>query len=531
MNETNNSDTSNAVQHSDSMTLKELILSLSRRWILIGSVWVFIFAIVVAWTFLSTPLYQSTAVLRIMDNRSGSGLAQQLGDIPGAELLGFDRDELESEIGVLRSWRLTEAVVDSLALTVEVKKPAGIRSEIVEVLAIGDPEWEGKLTFRREGETGYSVRVKEPKNAPQTLNSIQAGEVIEIRDYQLRLSPELLQSPPATIRIDIHLRYQAVDELRDDLDISRQEIGSRLVDVSHTIPDRKMAADIVNALVDEYTVYKSQTEQTEAVYTAEKLREEVEAYADRLVIAEEELRSYQELNRVVALEAEAGEIYRRYAELLIERDRFEVERSSLAQLLALVETRAATGVTGEHAEVDPTAYRQLATFPTLISNEAIQNLLMGLQELENERSTLRVLRQEENQDVRQLSERITELEGELFRLGTNYLEGLEGYLASITNAVDTISYELQELPEREMDYLRLLRNRTILDEALIMLKTQLRLAEVQEAVRDEGVRIVDVGVVAPEDEPEFPDPVINLLLGFILALALGVTAGLVREAW
>ena len=82
-----------------------------------------------------------------------------------------------------------------------------------------------------------------------------------------------------------------------------------------------------------------------------------------------------------------------------------------------------------------------------------------------------------------------------------------------------------------MDYLRLLRNRTILDEALIMLKTQLRLAEVQEAVRDEGVRIVDVGVVAPEDEPEFPDPVINLLLGFILALALGVTAGLVREAW
>ena len=82
-----------------------------------------------------------------------------------------------------------------------------------------------------------------------------------------------------------------------------------------------------------------------------------------------------------------------------------------------------------------------------------------------------------------------------------------------------------------MGYLRLLRDRQVLSEALIMLKSQLRFAEVQDAVRDEGVRIVDVGVVAPEAEPEFPKPVINLLLGFILALALAVSAALIREVW
>lgn len=530
VNEASNSDTINPVQRRDSMTLKELIVSLSRRWALIGSVGGVIFALVVAWTFLSTPLYQSTAVLRIMDDRSASGLAQQLGDIPGAELLGFDRDELESEIGVLHSWRLTEAVVDSLALTVEVRKPSGVRSEIVEVLAIGDPEWEGKLAFRREGETGYSVRVKEPKNPARTLNSIQIGEIIEIKGYQLRLSPELLEAPPARIRVNVRLRYQAVDELRDDLDIQRQEIGSRLVEVSHTISDREMAARIVNTLVAEYTVYKTQTEQAEARYRVRELSEEVATYADRLVLAEEELRRYQEQNRVVALEAEAGEIYRRYAELLISRDRIEVDRSSLVQLLALVETRA-TGADQELTEVDHAAYRQLATFPGFLANEAIQNLLMGLQELEDERSTLLILRLEENQDVSQLTERIKELESQLFRLGTNYVESLNGYLVSIAASVDTISNELLELPGREMGYVRLSRDRTVLSEALIMLKSQLRLAEVEDAVRDEGVRILDVGVIAPENEPEFPDPVVNLLLGFILALALGVAAGLVREAW
>ena len=154
--------------NSDSMTLKELILSVSQRWLLVGSVGGFVFTLVVAWTFLATPLYQSTAVLRIMDDRSGTGLAQQLGDMPGAELLGFDRDELESEVGVLRSWRLSEAVVDSLALTVTVKRPSGIREEILEVMAVGDPEWEGKLTLQHEGEGGYSVRIKNPE-APGEL--------------------------------------------------------------------------------------------------------------------------------------------------------------------------------------------------------------------------------------------------------------------------------------------------------------------------------------------------------------------------
>ena len=55
-------------QHGDSMPLKELILSVTRRWLLVGSIGGFVFALVVAWTFLSTPLYQSTAVLWIMDS-------------------------------------------------------------------------------------------------------------------------------------------------------------------------------------------------------------------------------------------------------------------------------------------------------------------------------------------------------------------------------------------------------------------------------------------------------------------------------
>jgi uncharacterized protein involved in exopolysaccharide biosynthesis len=230
----------------------------------------------------------------------------------------------------------------------------------------------------------------------------------------------------------------------------------------------------------------------------------------------------------VAPEEEATQQVRRYAEILIQRDGIDVERSSLSQLLALIKAR----VGGEgRSEIDPRAYRQLATFPTLISNQAIQDLLMGLLELENEQSALLVLRQEENRDVRQLTDRIRELEGQLFQLGTNYLESLDNHLASVDESLENISRELEEFPEREMEYLRLFRDRLVLGEALTLLEGQLRIAEVQDAIRNEGVRVVDIGVVAPEDEPEFPRPLVNLLLAIILGLALGLGSALVRDVW
>jgi tyrosine-protein kinase Etk/Wzc len=514
-------------QPRDSVTLRELIFGLARNWRLVGSVWGSVLALVAAWTFLATPVYKSTAVIRILDQQTEMGMAQQLGDIPGADLLGLGRDELESEVGVLRSWRLTEAIVDSLALTVNLKKPAGIRREILEVQNVGDIDWEGKLTLKYQGAGSYSVRVKEPRQPARELDFVQLGETLEINGYRLQLSPGLLEDPPGKIRIDVLLRYQAVDELRDDLDIRRQEGGSRLIEISHTIPDREMAATIVNSLATEYTNYKTDTEHSEARFTVTELREEVQDYSNQLTEAEEALRIYQEENRIVAPEEQATQQVRRYAEILIQRDVLDVERSSLSQLLEVIGQRAGGE---EPTEIDPRAYRQLATFPTLISNQAIQDLLMGLLELENERSALLVLRQDESRDVRQFTDRIKELEIQLFEVGINYLESLDGHLASIDGSLESVSRELEEFPEQEMEYLRLYRDRSVLGEALTLLEAQLRLAEVQDAIRDEGVRIIDTGVIAPEDEPEFPKPLVNMLLGFILAGALGVSAGLIREA-
>lgn len=511
----------------EGVSLKEILHRLLRRWILIAGIAVGVVVAVMAWTFLTPPRYQSTAVVRILDQRQALGLAQQLSDLPGAGILGLGRDELETEIGVLRSWRLTAAVVDTLALTVRLESPAGIRSRVLEVEGRGPRDSEADITLEHRGGGRYAARVDPDEEPERDLGSLEVGETLSWEGYRLRLAPELRDDPPGEIHVEIVPHYRAVTELREELDIRQQEGGSRLVEVAHTIPDREMAAAIVNELVDNYVAYKGQTERSETRHTIRELQEEVVEYEDRLTEAEERLRRYKEEERIVAPEEQATQQVRRYAELLIRQDALEVERSALARLMALVEGR----MTEETGTDDPSAYRQLATFPTLISNEAIQDLLMALLELENERSALLVLRREENRDVRQLTDRIAELESQLHRVGTNYLESLDEQLAAVGEALDGIAEELGELPEQEMEYVRLVRDRTVLNEAYVMLQAQLRLTQVQDAIQDEGVRVVDRGLVAHEDDPEFPKPVVNLLLAGVLGLALGLAAALLRDLW
>lgn len=518
-----------ATVRGEGMTLPELTRRLLGHWILIFGVAGGILLAVAAWTFLVAPRYESTAVVWIQEPRQGLGAAGGLSDAvssaPGLSLLGLGKDELDTQIGVLESYRIASAVVDSTALMVELKHPQGIRREVLTVEQLGDGALEGKLTLERSG-NGYDATVKVPHEGTRSLGHVADGGLVEFAGYGLRLRVPPSDSTPSRIQVDVLPRYEAIAKLRKHMDIRRQESTSRLVEISYMLPDREMAAEVVNDVVREFVDYKTHADRTDSRYTVTELRAQVDEEAAQLADAEERLRRYQEKEDIVAPEQEATEQVKRQAELLVAQDKLQVERSGLAQLLQVIDQHAAA------REKDPTvAYRQLATYPTLIENGAIQDLLTALVDLETERSELLARRTEQSRDVRQITERIQGMEEELRRLGTNYLESLDESLASTSEGLERVNQVLRSYPEREMAYLRLYRERTMLNEGYLLLQRQLRLAEVEDAIRGQGVRIVDRGQVAHKDDPEFPKPAVNLFLALILGLSAGIAAALVRELW
>lgn len=512
-------------------TMRDTVSSASRRWIIPAVAGGTVFSLVAAWTFLATPRYQSRALLRIDSRAAASPMLDELKALPGIGLMGLGSDELETEIGVLKSQRIADAVLDSLALTVRVRQPAGSRAAILRARTmapattgsvVDGSDVDARLRLTREGDGRYRVETTQQEGDLAVPASWAPGDSAVVGRLQLQLSPALRTAGPATIELDLLPRYKAMELFEKRLDIRTQEGGSHLVSITFEDADREVAAAVVERLVAEYLAYTLQNERADDGVRTGELRREVAAFATRLANAEERLRAFKEQRRLVIPDEQATAQLRRISLLRTQLDGLEVERSALARLLALVTTRSAN-------DADPSAYRQLATFPSLIANRAIQDYLMSLVELENARSTLSLRRTSDNDEMRQLTGRIGELERQLQRVGVQYLESLEQQIAVATQAVKEQTTDLDLFPRQEMDYVRLLRERTILNEGFVLLQKQLKQAELQTAMRTEKVRVVDAPRVANAKDVAFPRVAVQLLLGLVLGVAVALVMAFGRD--
>ena len=483
------------------------------------------FIAVMTWTLLVTPRYRSTALVRVQDDPSSSGLSDALSSIPGAGMLGLSRDEVESEIGVLTSRRVLDAVIDSLALTV--RRPAGERADVAAVaLRTPEDDLEGEILFIPTDGRSWevSLRLQEPSSVVPSAATVVVGDTLRVGGIWLRFDPRLTAGEsPSPLELQLTPRYEVREALLDRLDVRRQEIGSRLIAIAFDDSDRQLAAQVVDRMLREYLSFVARTERGDLGSTAAELRRQVDAQRIALASAEEALRRNQERSGLVVPEEQAAAQVKRYAVLRAELDAAEVERRAVAGMLALTESRAGQARS-------PEAYRQLATYPSLLSNRAIQDLLESLLTLENTRSERQLLLADESRELRQLASRIAEIERSLQRLGTQYLEGIGVRSRSLAAAIDTIDLELARLPEQEMTYIRLLRDRQVLNEGYLLLQKQLRQTELREALRLDQVRIVDTPIVAHPDDPQFPKVWVHLVLALVLGLSVGAAVAAAQRS-
>ena len=482
-----------------------------------------VFALVAIWTLTATPRYKSTATLRIASNSSAaSPLLDQLQSVPGIGLAGLGRDELETEIGILRSRRISELVVDSLALMVRVAKPAGIRDSILTARATGASDVEGMVHFVRTTDGRFQVTADKLTGAELTPTTVAAGDTLRVGSIVLHLDEGLAKSKTESFDVQLLPRFKALKRFDDMLDIRQQEGGSRLVVIAYEDSDRQQAARAVDRVVREYVAYTNANDASDDQFRAVELGQAVDSVARALVKAEERLRTFKETQKILVPDEQATQQLKRIALLRTTLDGLEVERNALSKLLALIATRSDNGRS-------PLAYRQLATFPSLIANKAIQDYLANLVELENKRSELSLRRTGDNDEMRELSARIAELEQGLNRIGTQYEESLDQQISVATASVKNMTSDLDVFPRQEMDYVRLLRDRTIANEGFLILQKQLKQAELSTALRTEKVRVVDSAHVANVNDVEFPKTAVQLLLGAILAVAVGLTIAFGRE--
>lgn len=473
-----------------------------------------------AFTAWVTPVYESAATLQVRSGKDGGGLMGELGALVDLGLPGFDQDETGTEMGLLRSRRIAETVVDSLSLNVALEEPQLPRDRVLQVLRPSKDAPIGEYTLRRQPNGSFALqaaKLEQPAELPAHVNPTRP---FRLGSLVLALAPSVTNSNVETIRFRVLPFARTIKQLRKDLLVERQEGGSKLIEISYRSPDPLLAAAVPNAVTRSFVRYKEGTSKTESRSTVAVLREQIASYEQQLRDAEERLRGFREQQRVIAPVEQATQEVKQLADLRAGREGLMIERKTLSSLLERVERAPRkSGV--------ESPYRQIATYPAFIGNRAIQEILQALNELDTKRSELLALRTTADPDVRQLDQRIAELEQQLYRLASGYVTNLDTQIAASTEVVDKFDANIGSIPDRDVEFARLTRDRKILEEVYTVLQTRLKEAEIREAIDPGETRIVDAAPIP--DEPVSPKPVVNLVLATVLGLMVGVAIALGRE--
>jgi capsular exopolysaccharide synthesis family protein len=502
-------------------SLRDLWGTLRRRRGLVAGITGSAVALTMALTMYMSPVYQSEAALRIVGEKgSAGGMLEKLGDLADlGALTGLGADDLETDLGIMKSRRMADPVAESVGLQVELVSPRLPRSEVLRVVAAPRDRAVGVYRLDRQADGSYAARVEESEERVALPRRVEIGAPFSVGGVTLALAPALKDDAPETVKFEIRPFREAVDELQDELLVERQEAGSRLVALAYRNKDPRLAADVVNRLADGFIQYKRVTSTGESRSSATVLREQVASYRTQLAEAENRLRTFRETARVLAPEAEAEQEIKRTGEMQVRFDEMRVEQASLRQLLA--EVRNAPRGSGT------SAYRKLATFPSFIENESVGNLVNSLTTLDSERAQLLGRRTEQDDEVQLLTSRITGIEQQLYRMADDYLRSIDVQLASADQALARVGAEMATMPGRDMQFVRLTRDVKLLNEVYLLLQARLKEAEITEAVTQDAAHVVDYGLVA--HRPSSPQPLLNLVLSVVLGLMMGVAGAITRD--
>lgn len=427
--------------------------------------------------------FDGRALVLVRTEQGGMGaIAGKLGALsqfaPGG-LGGALKDELETELAILRSRAVAGVVVDSLRLQVRPRNPARVPAATL-VDSVQLPGRFKPLTVTlRAGE-----------------NAVATGKVWVRAGVQ-----------SATVRL--FDREDAIDWVGENFDARKQ--GGDVVRVTFRTRDSLTAATVPNLAIATYLVRRRTVDRGLNQRRLEFLAAKSDSVDRDLRKAAGDLRGAQDAGGIPALEPAARAVLEQVVTLEIAGAELRSEQGALDALI--VETSRP----GADA-------RRLAAFPTLVKSPALNDMVTRLAELETQRALLEVTYASNAGPVRAVVGARDSIVAQLLPMARTYTQSLarqrataEGELARVRELVRKLPAAAQGIVVAEARLKRL----AVLDAGM---GAQVLDARLQALTEGGDVRMIDEAV-APR-RVAFPRPGLTLAIGALVGLLGGIGVAL-----
>ena len=465
-------------------------------------------AAAVVFVIIATRVYESTATIRIDRQQSGVAVLETLKELSGGS-------EIQTEMAELESRSLAEDVVDALDLRVQLAAPRRVtRSSVIASLAADRDTAHGQYTLTRTSDATFDIRDEDGRQT----GSAEVGRPARLGSVTITLAAGAVEHDEMVI--DVASFPVAVREFRKQVTVGRPDREANILEVTYSGADRELVSAVPNLMASRFIERRDNVRKTQARSTMAFINDQIAGLGTQLRVSEENLRSFQESNRVIDPQTQGEAQVTRLAEFQAERDVLDAERRSLAGMLAQLEATPS-------ADNAPSPYRRLFGFPSLLKEAAVSEMLRSLSELENERGKLLVRRLEGDDEVLAYTTRIRQIEDQLGSLVGTYLQSLTNQVASLDAMLAGFSAELGRIPANQLQLARLRREAKVAEDIYTELQTRLKEAEIVAAVEDPSVRVIDPAVFP--QKPIHPNVPLSLTLAVMLGLIMGAGAAFFRE--
>ncbi len=507
---------------------------LRRRWIMIGSVLLFIM-VALLYNFIKEPVYQSTVLLKkeiLVDKNNPQDRIQNL-------LGNLSQDEIETEMQLVQTRSVINSVIEELSLNVRLSKIIE-QDGTVTIIDLPLTEYHNNYNLGI-----YSTKFPQIEKINMGLNSEEESFVISaydsnrfiirdenntieeifetgegnvgLKNWELKFNWSN-ETKPGEIHFQVFNYSDVFDNISEQIFVDKR-IKTNIFEVTVNSNYAHTTKTIANTLTQNYKSNRFLQNKDNIKYSSNFIDERLNDISKNLADAEDSLRQYKTTQKIADLDEQSKNIVQFLSNLESEKLKTDLELGNYNNRINNIEKQMKREGFVDQTYLTPVEYQSY--------NSPFSTSLNELARLELAKLELLQRRTELHPDVKNLSEQIEKIKRNLTKYNKNTLNAIKIISNSLINKQTDLNKlivkytsQLQKLPEHESKLAGLIRDRDGLEKMYNLLLDKREEMRVAELSMLQDIIVLDSAI--EPTKPVSPNKRLNLLVAIILGLLLGL---------